>query len=84
MSKWLRSVTQVTTHAGKHVGQGYTPTCLMGIQISTYCRAAEGRERGGREKAHVWPELLCSGQTDAGGLPGAFHLAQGGWEDQSH
>jgi hypothetical protein len=35
-------------------------------------------ERGGRERYHVWPELLCSGQADAGELLDAFHSAQMG------
>lgn len=34
-------------------------------------------ERGGRERAHILPEFLCSGQADAGGLPDAFHSASG-------
>jgi hypothetical protein len=39
------------------------------------CGAEECRRRGGRETASVWPEFLCSGQAEAGGLPDAFHLA---------
>ena len=36
------------------------------------------RRRGGRERAHVQPEFLCSGQVDAGGLLDAFHSARMG------
>jgi hypothetical protein len=39
------------------------------------------RGRGGRVRAYVWPEFLCSEQADTGGLPDktdAFHLAPGG------
>jgi hypothetical protein len=41
-----------------------------------------------RERAHIQPEFLCSGQVDAGGLLDAFHVpwvgiwlceAAGGW-----
>ena len=35
-------------------------------------------EEVGRERAHVRPELLCSGQVDVGGLLDAFHSALGG------
>ena len=30
----------------------------------------------GRERAHVRPELLCSGQAEVGGLSNAFHSAE--------
>jgi hypothetical protein len=36
------------------------------------------RGRGGRGRAHIWPEFLCSGQGDSGRLPDTFHLALGG------
>jgi hypothetical protein len=36
-----------------------------------------GRGRGGRERAHVLPEFLCSGQADSGGLPDIFYVAPG-------
>jgi hypothetical protein len=35
-------------------------------------------EEGGKERAHVWPEFLCSGQADSGGLLDAFHVAPSG------
>jgi hypothetical protein len=35
--------------------------------------------RGGRKRATVWPEFLCSGQADMKGLLDTFHLAQGGY-----
>jgi hypothetical protein len=35
-----------------------------------------GRE--GSERAHLWPEFLCSVQVDAGGLLDAFDEALGG------
>jgi hypothetical protein len=44
-------------------------------------RGAEGGREdggGGRERVRIWPEFLCSGQADAGGLPDAFHAAPGG------
>jgi hypothetical protein len=35
-------------------------------------------EEGGRERAQVRPEFLCSGQADRRGLLDAFHAAPDG------
>ena len=43
----------------------------------SHCGAV-GRGRGERERAHLPPEFLCSGQAFVGGLVDAFHAAPGG------
>ena len=45
--------------------------------MQTGCWAVGLGEEGGEERAHVWPEFLCSGQADSGGLWDAFHLVPG-------
>lgn len=35
-------------------------------------------EEGGKERACIRPEFLCSGQVDAGQLPDTFHVVPGG------
>lgn len=34
--------------------------------------------KGKRDRTHILPEFLCSGQADGGGLPDTFHSALGG------
>ena len=45
---------------------------------TTPLRGCGCRGRGGKERAHVWPEFWCSGWVDSGGLQDAFHVASGG------
>ena len=48
---------------------------LFNVRMATL-RGYGYRGRGGRrERAHFWPELLCSGQAGVGGLLDAFHIA---------
>jgi hypothetical protein len=54
----------------------YVSVCPS-IYVSLYVCISGCRGRVGRERAHVQPEFLCSGQVNAGGLPNAFHSALG-------
>lgn len=53
-------------------------TLVLQLASQEDMRGCGCRGRDGRKRAHVWPEFLCSGQADTGGLLDAFHAARVG------